>query len=63
MAEPALRSMTLAEFLRWEDGTDTRYELIGGVPIRQTRRDDRRWFTLPPTVHGVLGGRDRPARP
>ena len=32
MAEPAVRFMSLAEFLRWEDGTDTRYELIGGVP-------------------------------
>src|SRR6266700_2130713 len=25
--------MTLDEFLRWEDGTDTRYELIGGFPV------------------------------
>jgi len=30
MAEPAIRGMTVDEFLRWEDGTDTRYELIGG---------------------------------
>ncbi len=31
MSEPAqdLR-MTAAEFLKWDDGTDTRYELIGG---------------------------------
>jgi Uma2 family endonuclease len=33
MAEPAIRHMTLAEFLRWEDGTDTRYELIGGLTM------------------------------
>ncbi len=33
MAEPAARRMTLAEFLRWEDGTDTRYELIDGFPV------------------------------
>jgi len=33
MAEPATRRMTLEEFLRWDDGTDTRYELIDGVPV------------------------------
>jgi Uma2 family endonuclease len=25
--------MTLDEFLRWDEGTDTRYELIGGIPV------------------------------
>ncbi len=33
MAEPAIRPMTLDEFLHWDDGTDTRYELIGGFPV------------------------------
>ena len=33
MAEPAIRRMTLEEFLRWEDGTDTRYELIDGFSV------------------------------
>jgi Uma2 family endonuclease len=33
MSEPALRYMTVDEFLDWEDGTDTRYELIGGVVL------------------------------
>jgi len=33
MAEPAIRAMTLDEFLCWDDGTDTRYELIGGFPL------------------------------
>jgi Uma2 family endonuclease len=32
MAEPAERRMSLAEFLEWDDGTDTRYELIDGRP-------------------------------
>ena len=32
MAEPAQRYMSLAEFLEWDDGTDTRYELIDGRP-------------------------------
>lgn len=30
MAERALSSMTVDEFLRWEDGTETRYELSDG---------------------------------
>jgi Uma2 family endonuclease len=30
MSEPAPKAMTVDEFLRWEDGTDTRYELVRG---------------------------------
>ncbi len=33
MAETAIRRMTIEEFLRWDDGTDTRYELIDGFPV------------------------------
>jgi Uma2 family endonuclease len=33
MAEPAVKPMTLEEFLCWDDGTETRYELIGGFPV------------------------------
>ena len=33
MAEPAIKPMTLDEFLRWDDGTETHYELIGGSPV------------------------------
>ena len=37
--------MTLAEFLPWEDGTDTRYELLGGCPVAMA----------PPAIaHGIL---------
>jgi Uma2 family endonuclease len=32
MAGPAAKRMSLAEFLEWDDGTDTRYELIDGRP-------------------------------
>ena len=28
-----IERMTLEEFLRWEDRTDTHYELIGGSPM------------------------------
>ena len=37
--------MTLDEFLRWEDGTDTRYELIRGVPVARE---------VQPVAHGML---------
>lgn len=49
MAEPAIRRMTLEEFLSWDDGTDTRYELIDGFPVAMAppaeahRILDRRW--------------------
>ena len=48
MSESAIRYMTLAEFLRWEDGTDTRYELISGVPVA---------MAPPARPHGMLCAR------
>jgi Uma2 family endonuclease len=33
MAELAIKPMTLDEFVRWDDGTETHYELIGGFPV------------------------------
>jgi Uma2 family endonuclease len=33
MADVAEKRMTVAEFLTWNDGTDTRYELIDGRPV------------------------------
>jgi len=48
MAEPAIRRMTLEEFLRWEDGTDTRYELIDGFPVA---------MAPPARAHGILCAR------
>lgn len=48
MAELAVRRMTVAEFLRWEDGTDIRWELVDGVPVAMA----------PPAVaHGILAAR------
>jgi Uma2 family endonuclease len=40
--------MTLAEFLRWDDGTGTRYELIGGFAVA---------IAPPARAHGVLSVR------
>jgi len=33
MAEAARQPMTVAEFLDFDDGTDTRYELVSGQPV------------------------------
>lgn len=45
MADAAERRMTVDEFLEWDDGTDTRYELVDGRPVA----------TAPPTeMHGTL---------
>lgn len=48
MSQAAARRMTLAEFLRWQDGTDTRYELLEGSPVAMA----------PPAIaHGILAAR------
>lgn len=47
MGEPALRRMTTDEFLRWDDGTDTRYELVEGVIVA---------MAPPSHAHGVITG-------
>jgi Uma2 family endonuclease len=48
MADLAIKKMTVAEFLRWEDGTDTRYELLGGTIFG---------IAPPAPAHGFLAAR------
>ena len=48
MPGPVVTRMTLAEFLSWDDGTDTRYELIDGVPLA---------MAPPASAHGILCAR------
>jgi Uma2 family endonuclease len=48
MSERAERRMTVSEFLEWDDGTDTRYELIGGQPIA---------MAPPARAHRILSAR------
>src|SRR3954447_11745561 len=48
MSEPALRPMTLEDFLRWDDGTDTRYELNSGFPVA---------MAPPAPTHGMIAAR------
>lgn len=33
MSDPAPQVMTLDSFLDWDDGTDSRYELVDGQPV------------------------------
>lgn len=48
MSELAIRRMSLNEFLCWDDGTDTRYELIDGLPVA---------MAPPARAHGILCAR------
>ena len=48
MSEAAFKRMTVAEFLQWEDGTDIRYELLGGSPVA---------MAPPAPAHGFLAAR------
>ena len=48
MSERALRRMNVEQFLRWEDGTDTRYELVDGFPLA---------MAPPARAHGILCAR------
>lgn len=45
MSDPARPLMTVEEFLVWDDGTDTRYELIAGRPVA---------MAPPSPFHGAL---------
>ena len=48
MSEAAKKPMTLDAFLRWEDGTDRRYELLGGFPVA---------MAPPAEAHSILAAR------
>ena len=47
MSEPARRSMTADEFMTWDDGTDTRYELVDGELVAMAPPSD---------PHGSISG-------
>jgi Uma2 family endonuclease len=56
MAEPARKKMTVADFLNWDDGTDTRYELIGGEIVAMTPPVTRH-SRLVTTIAGAIQNR------
>jgi Uma2 family endonuclease len=47
MAKPAVKPLTVAEFLDWDSGDDRRYELVDGVPVA---------LAAPSPAHGILVG-------
>lgn len=53
MVETAQRRMTLAEFLVWDDGTDTRYELVGGVPRAMAPAYPRHGLMIGNAAHAI----------
>ena len=64
MADAALKPMTLDEFLRWDDGTDIHYELIGGFPVAMAPAAEAHRMLaieLGARIHGALQPR-RPCR-
>ncbi|MEK0084520.1 Uma2 family endonuclease [Benzoatithermus flavus] len=65
MTGPAEKRMTVDEFLRWDDGTDTRYELVDGV-IRAMAPPGGAHGTVAANatalIHAALRSR-RPCRP
>jgi Uma2 family endonuclease len=62
MAEPAGELMTVDEFLSWDDGTDTRYELVDGriVAIAPPGAEHR---TIVVNASAVIGARLRKRPP
>jgi Uma2 family endonuclease len=59
MAKPAREtSMTVREFLRWEDGTDTRYELVHGHVVAMAPPTGRH-VVIARNIHDALSPRLR----
>jgi Uma2 family endonuclease len=50
----AKRRMSLQEFLRWDDGTDRRYELIDGMPVAMAPPAEAHRFLLANRSSGPL---------
>ena len=61
MAERALSSMTVDQFLSWDDGTDTRYELADGI-VRAMAPPDAAHRVIVANVAAIIHGalRSRP---
>lgn len=64
MAGPAIQPMTLEDFLLWDDGSDRRFELIGGFPVAMappTEAHSMLTVRLVMRIDAALSGR-RPCR-
>jgi Uma2 family endonuclease len=59
MAYPALKRMTVDEFLSWDDGTDRRYELVAGEIIAMAPPSERHG-TIVMNIGREIGNQLRP---
>lgn len=62
MAEPAEKLMTVDQFLQWDDGTDTRHELVDGR-IVAVAPPSRQHGTVAMNVGSLINGRMRDRAP
>lgn len=62
MADPAEKRMTVDEFLQWDDGTETRYELIDGQIVAMAP-PSRQHGTVVMNVGSFINGRMRERTP
>jgi Uma2 family endonuclease len=60
MTDAAPRLMTVTEFLAWDDGTDTRYELIDGRPVAMTPVSPNHSIIASKIVGALENGLKRP---
>ena len=59
MAEPAEKRWTVEEFLAWDDGSDRRYELVGGQVVAMAPRSEAH-ATIVINLGGELRSRLQP---
>jgi Uma2 family endonuclease len=55
--------MTVADFLAFDDGTDTRYELVDGVPVAMNPPAGRHVFITSNVYDTLMAKLPRPCRP
>jgi len=59
MADAAEKLMTVSEFLNWDDGTDTRYELVGGRLVAMAPVSPTHSIIVSKVVGALEGGLKR----
>jgi Uma2 family endonuclease len=60
MVDVAEKRMTVAEFLTWDDGTDTRYELIDGRPVAMAPVTPSHSVVVANVIHELRSRLQRP---
>lgn len=63
MEQPAPRRMTVAEFVEWDDGTETRYELVDGSPVAMNPPMGRHVRIATNVFRALIANLRRPCQP